>query len=198
MPARPLLPKGAKDGFLVDGAACFFGVINRASADSFLALSIPDDTLLVLNSGGGDVASALDMAERILNLHLPVVVFHSCLSSCANYLFPSGATKVVLPDSYVAWHGGPAKVPPATLSPEHLAIYQRTLARQAAFFERVGVDDRMIYDPPPGSGITQENRSAKLWLWKANDLRDKFHVQDIRWMWFPKPKAPQTPSPKPE
>jgi len=95
---------GRKSAFMADGTACFIGPITRQSADEFLSLPIPDGAWLVVWSGGGDVASALDMAERILDRHLPVVVSRLCLSSCANYLFVAGAAKVVMPESVVHGH----------------------------------------------------------------------------------------------
>jgi len=170
---------GRKGAFMADGTACFIGPITRESADGFLSLPIPDGAWLVLWSGGGDVASALDMAERILDRHMPVVVSRLCLSSCANYLFVAGAAKVVMPESVVAWHGGPSKELPSKLTEQGRIVYARTLARQDAFFRRVGVDDRLIYEPRPGSGVTAENRATHLWGWGADDLQKRFGMRGI-------------------
>jgi len=77
--------------------------------------------------------------------------------------------------------------PPLTLNERARGTYLRLLTKQEAFFQRVGVDDSLIYDPRPGSGVDQGNRATKLWTWGASDLRTRFGVQGILWMWTPKP-----------
>lgn len=170
---------------LASGVACFYGPISKASAAEFLALAAPDDALLVLRSGGGDVDSGLQMADYIADHRIHVVVWQACLSSCANYLFIAGATKIVLPGSLVGWHGGPPRVPPSSLADEAKDRLQRLLDHQRSFFARIGVKEDLLYTPPPGSLVTRENRDTRFWTWDAERLASEFGVRGIVFMGRP-------------
>ena len=61
-------------------------------------------TVIAVNSPGGDMASALEIATLIKNRQLNLVVDGRCLSACANYLFPAAANKIVLPGSVIGIH----------------------------------------------------------------------------------------------
>ena len=52
----------------------------------------------------------MDFGIWVVDGNLDVVVDHSCLSSCANYVFTAGRNKSILPGAVVAWHGS-AKQP---------------------------------------------------------------------------------------
>jgi len=125
---------------------------------------------LQIDSGGGEVNVAMDFGEWILSGGLAVRIANRCLSACANYVFPAARVKVIEQGAVVAWHGSAiqseaasraaidaviaADVLPATdprereavrsrLVDETLAYLARAEARQAAFFRRLGVDERI-------------------------------------------------------
>lgn len=60
--------------------------------------------LVRIDSLGGDLESALEIATVIKSHRLNLIVDGRCFSACANYLFPAAANKTVLPGSLVAIH----------------------------------------------------------------------------------------------
>ena len=62
---------------------------------------------LVLSSAGGRVDLWLDLIEASAPPLSFVIVDGVCLSSCANYGFAAGETRIVPEGSLVGWHGGP-------------------------------------------------------------------------------------------
>lgn len=125
---------------------------------------------LDIDSGGGEVNVAMDFGEWILNAGLAIRVRNRCLSACANYVFPAATVKVIEPGAVVAWHGSAIQteaasraaidavierdVLPATDPDEREATRSRLVAatldylahaeaRQAEFFRRLGVDERI-------------------------------------------------------
>ena len=119
----------------------------------------PGVTLLRIRSSGGDVDLGMDLAEWVIERRLDVLVLDHCLSSCANYVFPAGRKKIISQGAVVGWHGSARQ----TNMPEQLeaalaelrakdpeldveevratmAEYmKRVIARQDAFFARIGV-----------------------------------------------------------
>lgn len=92
----------------MDGDAIVFqGQINPRSAAEFLRLlqTRPRIRRLVIDSQGGGVAAALDMAETIHARGLDIEVPGHCYSSCANYIFPAARRKTLGRPDAVAWHG---------------------------------------------------------------------------------------------
>lgn len=69
-----------------------------------LALAHPETTTLLIDSGGGEVAAALDLADLVHSHGWDVVVKHWCLSACAYHVFPAGRRKTVLPQAWVGVH----------------------------------------------------------------------------------------------
>ena len=72
--------------------------------------TIPDPAAikyLVIDSGGGIVLPAIQLAEMAERYRWLVVVSRSCYSSCANYIFLSDTDKIVLRGAFVMWHGLP-------------------------------------------------------------------------------------------
>lgn len=133
----------------VEGTAVVFrGRIERRSVDAFLhALKDnPRISRLVITSGGGQVASAMDMGEAIFARQLDVEVPVACLSSCANYIFPAGRRKRLGHALAVGWHGNMTHVIFTQLTgqshwSEDMMQSARQLARRESdFFARIGVD----------------------------------------------------------
>ena len=61
------------------------------------------DTVIV-DSQGGDMSSALDIANLIYRRKLNIVVDGRCFSACANYLFPAGHLKSLRGQSFLGIH----------------------------------------------------------------------------------------------
>ena len=82
------------------------GNISDATAVEFKRLlSEGQVSRVLLASGGGLVEPALAIASEIRDRRLDVEVVGDCFSSCANYIFPAGATKTISGLGVVAWHG---------------------------------------------------------------------------------------------
>lgn len=125
----------------------FAGHITRSSANLFRdKMRAGQYKTLVIASPGGDVEAALDIAETVLNAKMDVEVQYLCASSCANYIFPAGARKLISPGAVVGWHGNVThlayldRIDPGRSSEEVREHVRHLSAREAAFFRRIGVD----------------------------------------------------------
>jgi len=67
---------------------------------------IPVRTISI-NSGGGDVETAIKIAQVIHDKEINIEVRRLCLSSCANYLFPAAKNKIINYGSIIGFHGSP-------------------------------------------------------------------------------------------
>lgn len=97
-----IIVAGARPGELV-----LMGEITPAMATDLrkeLANNPGIDTI-VIDSQGGIVTAALDMADIVRTHQLRLVVDGRCFSACAHYLFPAALRKTVLPGSLVGIHG---------------------------------------------------------------------------------------------
>lgn len=81
---------------------CLDGRIEK-DADLSLAKKLKEGGLLVVRSAGGDIATAIALAEVLRERRAVVVVYDQCLSSCANYLLIASDRSYVLKDALVAW-----------------------------------------------------------------------------------------------
>jgi hypothetical protein len=82
---------------------CFDGAIAK-NFDVSRAKDLKEDGLFVVRSGGGDVASAIVLAELIRDRRATVVVHDYCLSACASVLLIAPSQTYVLKGALVAWH----------------------------------------------------------------------------------------------
>lgn len=124
-------------------------------------------TTLFVDSAGGEIVVGMDFGFWVLDLELDVVVDRACLSSCANYVFPAGRHKTIMPGAVVAWHGSARQ--PGLLDELHAAVEKNArvkrlppvqeaekierdrmanieymtnaIRKQEAFFDRIGVDE---------------------------------------------------------
>ena len=110
---------------------------------------------LAIESEGGDVNLALDLAEWVRDNGLAVRVEDLCFSACANYVFPAGRSRILGPVATLGWHGASPQVLPSDefcrrgmpdMNPESLlfAMCMDTVdewrQRELEFFASVGVD----------------------------------------------------------
>lgn len=101
---------------------------------------------VLLASGGGLVEPSLSIATEIHQRRLDVEVVGNCFSSCANYIFPAGATKVISGLGVVAWHGNMSHMlhlhasGARPLDPKVLTEVRRLQMLEDVFFESIGLD----------------------------------------------------------
>jgi len=91
----------------VDGQGHLYikGIIEKKTVQCVQSSDISDVTVMVLNSPGGDVSSALDIAKLLSGRDLHIIVEEDCSSSCANFLLPLATDLTVRPFSTILLHG---------------------------------------------------------------------------------------------
>lgn len=132
----------------------------------------PKPTALWIESQGGGAGAGMQLGSWLFENGLDVEVDTYCFSSCANYVFPAGRTKVLAPRASLMWHGGVTQ----PITPEELELVlddtldrmdeteRHTLleqhpraellqqldhsridlvARETWFFQQIGVDQRI-------------------------------------------------------
>ena len=91
---------------LDNGVLQYFGPIDGERVEKFKSLYRPGDRLLI-NSNGGSMYAGIAMGKFINEKRMTVEVANLCISSCANYIFLAGETKVLNKNALVIFHGGP-------------------------------------------------------------------------------------------
>ncbi|WP_067700460.1 hypothetical protein [Erwinia sp. ErVv1] len=174
----------------IDGETLFFdGLITRASQKEVIKLLTHNDIkTLSVNSMGGDVQSALDIANILYTRKINIAVRTVCASACANYLFPAGQEKIIGNNSYLLWHGSagsPAEqlritTDSKTLSPGDLVKmpeFVRIKKREKNFYSLLKVNYKLPFCPQ-----LQDNYSVKFpekWFsYTPEDMR-KFGIRNI-------------------
>ena len=137
--STPLVVSG--ETLLIQG-----NILESTAIEFQQALSQRRISRILIASGGGLVEPALTIASEIRDRKLEVEVVGPCFSSCANYIFPAGATKTISGLGVVAWHGNMTHllylhmsgVKP--LDPKNLAEVQRLVRSENSFFASIGLD----------------------------------------------------------
>ena len=175
--AHPL--SGAAADGAKGATIAFTGYIDADTVTAFIAKHRAETVeRIVVESEGGDVREALVLANWIVDRGLDVEVRKVCASSCANYLFAAGRRKIIEDGGIVIWHGSILQksfrvrgddcerrinelqhaggeladryLEALDFELQHCAYLASTVARQAAFFARVDVDEyvtRMGQEP---------------------------------------------------
>ena len=93
--------------YIEENALVYHGDINEPSYEKLKMMmdENPGIKTLEIRSLGGDTIAGKKIARMIFEEKLNVAVDTICFSSCANYIFPSGAQKFILEDGIVGWHG---------------------------------------------------------------------------------------------
>ena len=97
-----------------------------------------------IDSYGGNIEVAMDMAGLIRQRKMRMVVDGRCLSACANYLFPAAAKKTVLPGSVVAIHGLSLSYLEGTVSKQVSKSQAQDLFRTSAHSRDKETFDRLM------------------------------------------------------
>ena len=110
------------------------GATDRAMADCVAAKLKPTTTELVIDSQGGPVDAALDIAEKLSTLpDLTIRIDGQCSSSCANYVLPLGRRLTVGRQAIIMLHGGFDGAFVAKAAPDERAATQALAERQKTF-----------------------------------------------------------------
>ncbi len=111
------IAKSCKDGGSVSLASfkgrdvlCLSGEIDSVMAQAVTRhlRPAPRHIAVVVDSAGGSVASAINIADRVSAHGFDLIVTGKCYSSCANYLFVAANRKVLLEGADIGWHGSTA------------------------------------------------------------------------------------------
>ena len=148
-----------------EAAAVYSGTISAENnAAFFVRVARQPLKRLLIDSGGGDVAAAIELADWVHARQLDITVTGVCLSSCANYVFPAARHKEILPGTIVAWHGNYHHLAHTGLWRDDVVLRMRRdgedeqtatryvqaqvarlVALERDFFARIGVDERICW-----------------------------------------------------
>ncbi|HEV7376596.1 MAG TPA: hypothetical protein VGN95_17920 [Pyrinomonadaceae bacterium] len=155
-------------------------------------------TSLTIKSGGGEISTGTDFGNWVFDNQLDVIVDQGCFSSCANYVFPAGRKKTILPGAVVAWHGSALQQSFQTeegarkelersykrekkkVSKEQeekdvkslLANFTLYKEKQAAFYQKIGVDEYV-------TRIGQEEYGAKGFYFLSVEDMERFGIKNV-------------------
>ena len=103
--ATPEVATGKQDT-VPDKHMSLSGPINArfVAAIEQISSRYPTIRILVIDSEGGEIEAAMQLGRLIKERGWDVAVINKCLSACANYVFPAGKRKRVLPNSWVGIH----------------------------------------------------------------------------------------------
>ncbi len=82
----------------------FVGKIEEGEVDRYKAVASAKDSILIVDSDGGDVEAGVRLGMELVSKKLTIIVDGLCASSCANYVFTAGAKKEVK-RGFVGYHG---------------------------------------------------------------------------------------------
>lgn len=89
---------------------CLSGLITSQSAAAAMSgLDQLTSPVLAVNSPGGSVTPALELATHIAIAEVSLIVAERCYSSCANYLVPVSQHLYVAPGALIVLHGSPPR-----------------------------------------------------------------------------------------
>jgi len=153
---------------------------------------------LAIESQGGETNAGMGLGDLMLENKLDVRVIGICASSCANYVFVSGAKKVIEPRAVILWHGSPLRaeyIPVTTIvagkdgssvtthyqgaqlleymkRPEVAAENEQDRKRHVAFFDARGVDGRLtVFGQEVGCGCN--------WTFSVKDMA-RFGLDEVQ------------------
>jgi hypothetical protein len=133
------------------GRLDYSGEMTAEGIAQLMAADAPSVHILGIRSQGGDVEVGMKLGEWVRERGLDVEVVDYCVSSCANYVFTAGRTRILAPGAVVAWHGDahqldfPSQIAklglPAAEEHRRLDHLREVRAREDAFFAAIGVDE---------------------------------------------------------
>lgn len=120
----------------------YTGALSDEANRTLQGLIEPGTRTLKISSRGGDIHLGMDLGELVFQHGLNVEVDGHCFSSCANYVFPAGRSKILHRHSLLGWHGGAMQAMHID-DPQMKKMYDAYIgparAREAAYFQKIGV-----------------------------------------------------------
>lgn len=120
----------------------FEGVIKPGSESEFKEKVNEDVREIILNSGGGSVRVALEIAKEIERRNLNVTVNDFCISSCANYLFLAGKVKRI--NGLVGFHGSVGALNDYNCTKKQSDTACKIMLDEQYFFKRTGISNKLF------------------------------------------------------
>lgn len=150
----PAVLTPAPDTLCLDGSVSESTLSSVRAALETLAPGAP--LVLVMRSGGGDASASIDIAHELLRYETTTIAHQVCVSSCANYLLPSGKRSIVLPETILGFHGGLSWYQLSQMHGETTdnskSDFQtekqlsRIFSQQERLFGRIGVKFELMFD----------------------------------------------------
>ena len=163
----------------------FRGKIDRDSSASVINAISKGVRRLFITSGGGDAAAALSIAETIASNKVEVIVKDYCFSSCANYIFLSGARKSLSANSILGFHGGFHK----TFSPSELSNLSSEIVKlideDSRFFDKLQINRRLFQ---LSHELTKPKETKEIYIVKDNERENRFQDLNEALVYFEREK----------
>ena len=120
----------------------YIGAISDEANKQLVSYIDKNTKTLKISSRGGEIMLGMDLGDIIFANSLNVEVDEFCFSSCANYVFPAGKTKILNKNSMIGWHGGALQKMVFDDSETELAYksyIEPAQKREAEYFRKIGV-----------------------------------------------------------
>lgn len=183
-------PFGNNATVIIKGDTILFdGLITRQSEEKLVGLLRHTEIKnFSVNSMGGDVDSAIDIAEIIHERKINIIVRTVCASACANYIFPAGHKKLLGENSYLLWHGSansPAGQLQITSDDKKMSrndfirfpAFIRIKRREKDFYQKLNINPRLPFCPQLQDDYLI-NFPEKWFSYTPEDL-EKFGIENI-------------------
>lgn len=174
-----------------ESIVCFDGVFEK-DLDLQPLYPLKNDGTFVIRSVGGDIITAMMVAEILRQKNATIVIRDYCLSACANAILIASKASYVLANTVLAWHGGISNLDCAT----HDAAPGLTSKSPAEFredrrvFERFCAHSELVTNFFKKRGIADgyTNEPQTLYTKKMFNVvvRESGSKRSIFWMWNPK------------
>lgn len=152
----------------------FKGKIDRDSSASILNSLSKGVKRFFITSGGGDAAAALRIAKIIVANEVEVIVKDYCFSSCANYIFLSGARKSLSANSVLGFHGGFYKNSSSSELRNLPTEVVKLLGEDSRFFDKLQINRKLF---ELSHELTKPKETKEIYIVK--DAERENHFQDI-------------------
>lgn len=130
-------PDESTQVFYSNGQLEYIGRLDKDANRKLFELydNLPDKpTELSIRSPGGEVNTGMELGAWIYERKMTVKVMEFCMSSCANYVFPAAAQKIVSNFAVIGYHGGPGDPGKLGFDANTQAIYDALSAEQKKAF----------------------------------------------------------------
>src|SRR5262252_63180 len=159
---------------------CFDGAIHP-NRDITAIRDLRDDGMFVIRSGGGNVKTAMEIADVLQEKNALVIIYDYCLSACAGFIFIASAETFVTKNTVVAWHAPCASGPIREYSFAEKEKRCRAMIPANEFVSKRAIGknrrvEQFVYSP-------QSSYTKKMVLIAYDG---SLFNRDVFWMWNPR------------